>query len=90
METELACTIRNKAEAEYLAEWVGCWCRMKALLGGDHEHMRDYIEFGRTRRYPLPCMVRNILSHKGHNPNQLDANGEDIRASILLLREWVS
>ena len=36
----------------------------------------------------MPYAVRNILAHSGHNPNTLDANGNELRTAVDLLRQW--
>ena len=64
--------------------------KMKALLrGDDNRYMKNYVERGKIFRYPVPYIVRNIFSHKGHNLNQLDPQGADLRTSIDLLKQWV-
>ena len=64
--------------------------KMASLIGGDERYMKPYTEHGRERLDPLPYAVRNILSHAGHNPNTLDKQGNELRTSIELLRQWTS
>ena len=63
--------------------------KMKHLIGGEGQYLKPYIERGEQRMYPLPYVVRNILSHAGNNPNNLDQEGHDLRTSIALLKSWV-
>ena len=64
--------------------------KMEELVSGDNEYMKSYICHGNTQVAPLPYVVRNILAHKGSNPNTLDQNGDDLRISVELLREWTA
>ena len=64
--------------------------KMEELVGGDNQYMKSYIYHGNTQIAPLPYVVRNILAHKGSNPNTLDQNGDDLRISVELLREWTA
>lgn len=64
--------------------------KMEELVGGDNQYMKSYTERDKTRAHPLPYAVRNILAHKGSNPNTLDQNGDDLRISVELLREWTA
>ena len=63
--------------------------KMMKLVKGEPRWMKSYVERGKTTMQPLPYALRNILSHVGTNPNSLDPNGNDLRASIKLLRSWV-
>ena len=63
--------------------------KMMELVGDKAECLKPYIEHGRWKRYPLPYAVRNILSHVGSNPNQLDAEGKDLQKAIQLLKSWI-
>ena len=64
--------------------------KMNALVDGDERYLKLYQEGGKSRLYPLPYAVRNILAHSGHNPNMLDPEGRELRKSIELLRTWVA
>ena len=64
--------------------------KMKELIDGNMEDMKDYQgNRGETWYAPYPYVVRNVLAHQGTNPNQLDVEGNDLRKSIDLLREWI-
>ena len=62
--------------------------KMFELLGDNDIDLKEYSERGKSKSYPLPYVVRNILSHKGRNPNALDAEGKDLIRSIQLLKKW--
>ena len=62
--------------------------KMKELTGDKPKWSKEYRERGKTKLYPLPYAVRQILAHQGQNPNKLDEKNEDIRESIKLLRRW--
>ena len=66
--------------------------KMDELLGEDrHQYLKRYKDRkGIVRLHALPYVVRNILAHRGRNPNKLDENGQEIRTSIELLRKWMS
>ena len=61
--------------------------KMMDLVNGDSRYLKDYFERGKMSEHPLPHAVRNILAHKGTNPNTLEK--DDIRTSIELLKSWV-
>lgn len=64
--------------------------KMASLVKGDKRYLKQYKgQGGKWSSVPLPYAVRNILSHAGTNPNQIDQKGEEIRTSITLLRSWV-
>lgn len=63
--------------------------KMMELIEGDERYMKSYTKGGTARMMPLPYAVRNILAHMGTDPNTLDLEGEDIKKSIDLLRDWV-
>ena len=64
--------------------------KMVELLKGDTRHLKPYWAHGKWSYEPLPYAVRNILSHLGSNPNNLDRQGNDLRTSIDLLKSWVA
>ena len=80
----------GKFEQKYrLSRGKDTRAKMANLINGNTCYMKAYEDRGKTRLEPLPYAVRNILSHAGNNPNMLDAEGNDLRASIELLRTWV-
>ena len=62
--------------------------KMLDLLKGKEQHLKAYIERGKTRLDPLPYAVKNIMSHVGNNPNKCEE--EELRTSIRLLKSWVT
>ena len=81
----------GKFEQKYqLRRGADTRAKMLELLKGDKQYLKRYRDRGKTRNYPLPYAVRNILSHVGNNPNNLDVQGDDIRTSIELLKSWVA
>ena len=62
--------------------------KMTALLAGQHEHMKDYVEYGKATPRPLPYAVRNILAHPSMTANTIEKG--ELRTSIELLRSWVN
>ena len=63
--------------------------KMEDLVNGDERYLKPYVAWGKQSLVPLPYAVRNILAHAAQNPNQIDAEGRELRISIDLLRSWV-
>ena len=63
--------------------------KMQGLIQNDQQYMKSCRHQGKNQMQPLPYAVRNILAHKGTNPNTLDKDGMELRTSIELLRKWV-
>ena len=78
----------GRFEGHYGVQGAATKDKMTSFIGGDIKQMRPYRERGQERMVPLPYAVRNILAHAAHNPNSLDAEGNDLRASVVLLRKW--
>ena len=78
----------GKFEQKHRTEGKKTRAKMMNLVNGDPQCMKTYIERGKKTMQPLPYAVRNILSHFGTNPNSLDLNGNDLKKSIELLRDW--
>lgn len=62
--------------------------KMNELVDGKEEYLKSYTTRGKKENHPLPYAVRNILSHIGHNPNNLGIN--DLKNAINLLRLWIN
>ena len=79
----------GKFEQKHRTSGKRTGAKMKALVKGNPRFLKLYRERGKESLQPLPYAVRNILSHVGMNPNTLDPKGNELRASIELLRSWV-
>ena len=87
-------------EGKYL-EWqyqreVGSKTRakMETLVDGDRTYLKPMKVLRKGGKVeeelqPLPYAVRNILAHVATDQNKLDEDGEELRASIDLLKSWV-
>ncbi len=82
----------GKFEQKHGTQGLNTKALMEKLIGGDGRYMRDYIDRSKSKTspHPLPYTVRNILSHSGRNPNTLDQDGNDLKASIELLKLWTA
>ena len=63
--------------------------KMEQLIQGEQKFLKSYKEYGKEKPVPLPYAARNILAHQGKNPNKLDEDGKELRASIKLLKSWL-
>ncbi len=83
------CLLYGKFEEKYqVSNGTKAKEKMFELLGDDDTGLKEYHERGKLNSYPLPYAVRNILFHKGRNPNTLDAEGRDLIRSIRMLKKW--
>ena len=78
----------GRFEQEHKTKGPKTKAKMMDLVDGDSRYLKDIItEGGKVFEQPLPYGVRNILAHKGTDPNTLEK--DDIRTSIELLESWV-
>ena len=65
--------------------------KMDEFIKGNRDYLKRIMDRSNLPRlHPLPYAVRNILAHKGRSRNKIDDNGEEIRTSIKLLKEWLN
>ena len=77
-------------EGKYGTRNKGTKAKMADLVNGDQRFLKPYLNRNGWSDHPLPYAVRNYLAHSGHNSNQLDREGNELRTSIELLRSWVN
>jgi len=58
--------------------------KMEELVKGRKEYLKEY---DKSKKYPLPYAVRNILAHIGTNPNKLLVKELDLAKN--LLKAWL-
>ena len=81
-------TLYGTFEGKHRVQGERTRAKMLKLVNGDERYLKPYVERGKERKDPLPYAVRNILAHSGHNPNTLDPNGNELKTSVDLLRQW--